>query len=209
MVIRVGSGTNELPSTMIRFSTRIKSLHILGNFSGRVWRCFDKLPCSLKSLFGSCLFTHDGTSTSNKEFDGFKFIIQQQFVTPARFADRGMPGHGLSTRSQIVSPSVQNRNWNGTPARVEAETWKFAHQRGCSRALGTRGLYVQFGTTTQRTFTRLHRQCESRYVGQTQQRFGERINPLWGHWQQYKIEKNAILQERLLSEKRSTLLITT
>ena len=31
MFCRVGSGTNE--STMIRFSTRIKSLHILGNFS--------------------------------------------------------------------------------------------------------------------------------------------------------------------------------
>ena len=30
----------------------------------------------------------------------------------------------------------------GTPARVEAETWKFARQRGSSPALGTRGLYV-------------------------------------------------------------------
>ena len=30
------------------------------------------------------------------------------------------------------------------------------------------------------------------------------INPLWGNCQEYKIEKNAILQERLLSEKRST-----
>ena len=29
--------------------------------------------------------------------------IQQQFVTPARFADRGMPGHGLGTRSQTES----------------------------------------------------------------------------------------------------------
>ena len=29
-------------------------------------------------------------------------------------------------------------------------------------------------------------------------------NPLWGHCQEYKFEKNAILQERLLSEKRST-----
>ena len=32
----------------------------------------------------------------------------------------------------------------------------------------------------------------------------EIINPLWGHCQEYKIEKNTILQERLLSEKRST-----
>ena len=31
-----------------------------------------------------------------------------------------------------------------------------------------------------------------------------RIFPLWGHCQEYKIEKNAILQERLLSEKPST-----
>ena len=29
------------------------------------------------------------------------------------------------------------------------------------------------------------------------------VNPLWGHCQEYKIEKNAILQEHLLSEKRS------
>ena len=31
------------------------------------------------------------------------------------------------------------------------------------------------------------------------------INPLWGHCQDYKIEKKAILQGRLLSEKRSAL----
>ena len=30
------------------------------------------------------------------------------------------------------------------------------------------------------------------------------FNPLWGHFQEYKIEKSAILQERLLSERRST-----
>ena len=30
------------------------------------------------------------------------------------------------------------------------------------------------------------------------------LNPLWGHCQEYKIEKNAILQEHLLSEKQST-----
>ena len=57
--------------TMIRFSTRIKSLHIWGIFSSRVWRRFDKLACALKSLFGLCLFIHDGASTSNKELDGF------------------------------------------------------------------------------------------------------------------------------------------
>ena len=35
------------------------------------------------------------------------------------------------------------------------------------------------------------------------------INPLWGHCQEYKIEKKTILQERLLSEKEALLLITT
>ena len=30
------------------------------------------------------------------------------------------------------------------------------------------------------------------------------VKTLWGHCQEYKVEKNAILQERLLSEKRST-----
>ena len=35
-------------------------------------------------------------------------------------------------------------------------------------------------------------------------KFMSAMNPLWGHCQEYKIEKNAILQERLLSEKRST-----
>ena len=30
------------------------------------------------------------------------------------------------------------------------------------------------------------------------------IDPLWGHCQEYNIEKNAILQEHLLSENRST-----
>ena len=36
-----------------------------------------------------------------------------------------------------------------------------------------------------------------------------RLNPLWGLCQEYKIEKNAVLQERLLSEKEALLLITT
>ena len=30
------------------------------------------------------------------------------------------------------------------------------------------------------------------------------VNSLWGHWLEYKFEKNAIQQKRLLSEKRST-----
>ena len=138
MVIRVGSGTNELPSTMIRFSTRIKSLHILGNFSGRVWRRFDKLPCSLKSLFGSCLFAHDGASTSNKELDGFNNSLWHQQDPPIE-ACLAM----ASTRAVRLWVRVfKTETEIGTPARVEAETWKFARQRGCSRALGTRGLYV-------------------------------------------------------------------
>ena len=52
-------------------------------------------------VFGSCLImTHDWVSTSNKKKVGW---IQQQFVTLARLADRGMPGHGLGTRNQTES----------------------------------------------------------------------------------------------------------
>ena len=67
--------------------------------------------------------------------------IQQQFVTPARLGDRGMPGHSLGTLSQTESDCWKTETEIGTPARVEAEAWKFARQRS-SRALGTRGLYV-------------------------------------------------------------------
>ena len=72
MFLHVGSGTNE--STMSRFSTRIKSLHILGNFSKLMVVEFEDAStsfCGRKSLFGSCLFTHDGASTSNEELDEF------------------------------------------------------------------------------------------------------------------------------------------
>ena len=137
MFLRVGSGTNE--SSMSRFSTRIKSLHILGNWSSlmtlRQASVVEKVH-----VFGTCLITHDWVSTSNKKKVRW---IQQQFVTLARLADRGMPGHGpLGTRNQTESECWKTETEIGTPARVEAETWKFARQRGSSRALGTRGLYV-------------------------------------------------------------------
>ena len=68
--------------------------------------------------------------------------IQQQFLTLARLDDRDMPGDCLGTRSQTESDCWKTETEIGTPARVEAETWKFARQRSSSRALGTRGLYV-------------------------------------------------------------------
>ena len=99
MFLHVGSGTNE--STMSDFSTRIKSLHISGNFSKLMVVEFEDASTSFhdrESRFGSGVFIHVA-STSKKELDGFK----QQFVTPARFADRGIPGHGLGNRSQTES----------------------------------------------------------------------------------------------------------
>ena len=91
--------------------------------------------CGLKSLFGSCLFTHDGASTSNKRVGW----IQQQFVTPARSRHAWpWPRHAQSDWVRVFKTEIEI----GTPARVEAKTWKFARRRGCSRALGTRGLYV-------------------------------------------------------------------
>ena len=48
----------------------------------------------------------------------------------------------LRTRNQTESECWKTETEIGIPARVEAETWKFARQRGSSRALGTRGLYV-------------------------------------------------------------------
>ena len=56
--------------------------------------------CGRKAhLFGSCLFTHGGPPLQIKKVGW----IQQQFVTPERLADRGMPGHCLGTRSQTES----------------------------------------------------------------------------------------------------------
>ena len=99
MFLHVGCSTNE--STMSDFSTRIKRLHNWGNFSKLIVVEFEDASTSFhgrKSRFGSCVFIHRA-STSKKELDGFK----QQFVTPARFADRGIPGHGLGKRSQTES----------------------------------------------------------------------------------------------------------
>ena len=134
MFLRVGSCVTV---TMIRFSTRIKSLHIWGIFSSRVWRRFDKLACALKSLFGLCLFINDGASTSNKELDGFNNSFDTSKIRWSRHA-WPWPRHTQSDWVRVFKTETEI----GTPARVEAETWKFARQRGSSRALGTRGLYV-------------------------------------------------------------------
>ena len=45
----------------------------------------------------------------------------------------------------------------GTPARVEAETWKFARQRGTVHEHLVRAGCMFFGISTRRTLTRLHR----------------------------------------------------
>ena len=113
MFLRVGSGTNE--STMSRFSTPIKGLHILNNFSKLLVVDFEDAStsfCGLKSLFGSCLFTHDGASTANKELDGFNNSLwhQQDSQIEAWLAM-------ASAHAVRLSPSVQNRNCNSTYAK--------------------------------------------------------------------------------------------
>ena len=138
MFLRLGSGTNE--STMSRFSTRINSLHILGNFNGS-WLFED---ASTTSAVEKPIYLARVSSLTTGPPLQIKKVgwIQQQFVTLARLGDRDMPGHCLGTRSQIESDCWKTETEIGTPARVEAETWKFARQRSSSRALGTRGLYV-------------------------------------------------------------------
>ena len=137
MFLRVGSATNE--STMSLFSTRIKSLHIWGNFSKFMVVEFEDVStsfCGRKAhLFGSCLFTHDWAFTSNKK--GWMGSTTVSDTSKTR-----LPGHCLGTRSQTESECWKTETQIGTPARVKAETWKFVRQRGSSRALGTRGLYV-------------------------------------------------------------------
>ena len=49
-----------------------------------------------------------------------------------------LPRHAQSDWVRVFKTETEI----GTPTRVEAETWKFARQRGSSPALGTRGLYV-------------------------------------------------------------------
>ena len=140
MFLRVGSGTNE--STMSRFSTRIKSIHILGNFSKLMVVEFDDASTSFCGRKSPCIWLVSSLTTGSPLQIKKVGWIQQQFVKLARLADRGMPGHGLGTRNQTESECWKTETEIGTPARVEAETWNFARQRGSSRALGTRGLYV-------------------------------------------------------------------
>ena len=136
------------------FHTHQKSPH-LGKFQeviqvngSRVRRRFDQLLCGLKSLFGSHLFTHDGASTSNKELDGFNNCLWHQQDSPMEACLAMASAHAvwLSLGGSSLPPT-ESECWKteteiGTPARVEAETWKFARQRSSSRVLGTRGLYV-------------------------------------------------------------------
>ena len=104
---------------MSRFSTRIKSLHILNNFSKLLVVDFEGAStsfCGQKSLFDSCLFTHDGASTSNKELDGFNNSLLHQQDSPIE-ACLAM----ASARAVKLSPSVQNRirnsNWTSYAGR--------------------------------------------------------------------------------------------
>ena len=138
MFLHVGSGTNE--STMSDFSTRIKAstfwaiLVSCGKSSLKTLR----QASTVEKAYLVCASSFTGPPRQKKELHGFK----KQFVTPARLGDRGIPGHVLGKRSQTESECSKTETEIGTPARVEAETWKFARQRGSSRALGTRGLYV-------------------------------------------------------------------
>ena len=117
MFLHVGSGTNE--STMSDFSTLIKSLHILGDFSKlRVVELKTLRQASTvekADLVRASSFT--GPPRQKKELHGFK----KQFVTPARLGDRDIPGHVLGKRSQTESECSKTETEIGTPARVEAE----------------------------------------------------------------------------------------
>ena len=106
---------------MSRFSTRIKSLHILGNFSKLMVVEFEDAStsfCGRKThLFGSVSSPTTGPPLQIKKVGW----IQQQFVTLARLADRGLPGHCLGTRSQTESEcwktETENWNWNSCVGR--------------------------------------------------------------------------------------------
>ena len=139
MFLRVGSGTNEC--TMSRFSTHIKSLHILGNLSKLMVVKFEDAStsfCGWKPIFGSCLFTHDWASTLNKKSSmDSTTVCDTSKIRRSRYA-WPWPRHAQSEWVRVLKTETEI----GAPARVEAETWTFACQCGSSRALGTRGLYV-------------------------------------------------------------------
>ena len=152
MFLRVGSGTNE--STMSRFSTHIKSLHILGNFRKLTEVKFEDAStsfCGWKAIFGSCLFTHDWASTSNKKSSmDSTTVCDTSKIRRSRYA-WPWPRHAQSEWVWVLKTETEI----GAPARVEADTWTFVCQRGSLRALGTG--YMFFGTTARRTLTLLQR----------------------------------------------------
>ena len=152
MFLDVGSGTNE--STMSDFSTRIKSLHILGNFSKLRVVEFEDASTSFhgwKSRFGSCVFIH-GASTSKKKscMDSKNSLWHQQ--------DSAIEAHlAMSSASAVrLSPSVQKQKLKlellrGSRLKLESLLVIVVHEHlvraGC----------MFFGTATRRTLTRLHR----------------------------------------------------
>ena len=151
MFLPVGSGNSE--STMSRFPHASNASTFWAILAFMVVEFEDASTsfCGRKSPFGSCLFTHDGASTSNRVS-----WIQQQFVTPARFADRGMPGHGLGTRSQTESECSNQKLklelLRGSRPKLEILPVSVVVHEHLVRA----GCMF-FGTTTRRTLTRLHR----------------------------------------------------
>ena len=109
-------------------------------------------------------------------------LFKQQFVTPARFADRGMPGHCLGTRSQTESECSKQKLklelLRGSRPKLESLPISVVVHEHLVRA-GR----MFFGTITRRTLTRLHRPTAQ--VGQetraesTTDGWGESVKLAW------------------------------
>ena len=154
MFLRVGSGKNE--STMSRFSTRIKSLHILGNFSELMVVEFEDAStsfCGRKAhLFGSCLFTHDWASTSNKKSWMDSTTVSDTGKTRRSRHAWPLPRHAQSLNQTVEKQKLKLELLRGSKPKLESlpvsvEVHEHLVRAGC----------MFFGTTTRRTLTRLHR----------------------------------------------------
>ena len=135
----VGSGTNE--STMIRFCTHIKSLHIWGNFSNLMVSEFEDASTSFLAVEKAFLVCVSSLTTGHR----LQWKSWMDSTTGCDTSKIGRsrhawpcPRHAQSDWVQVVKTETEI----GTPERVETETWKIARQRGSSPAPGTRGLYV-------------------------------------------------------------------